>query len=84
MVDLPEYRRQGLATRGVRLVLHYFTNTVGISKFVALIEPDNHGSRGVARNTGFKESGLDTRGPHPMLRHEYTADAACSAPDSSS
>jgi len=72
----PEYRRQGLATRGVRLMLHHFTNTVGISKFVALIEPDNHGSRGVARNTGFIESGLDTSGPRPMLRHEYTADAA--------
>jgi RimJ/RimL family protein N-acetyltransferase len=38
-------------------MLHYFTNTPGISKFVALIEPDNHGSRGVARNTGFIESG---------------------------
>src|SRR5438552_1102940 len=58
----PEYRRQGLATRGVGLMLHYFTNTVGVSKFVALIEPDNHGSRGVARNMGFIESGLDTSG----------------------
>jgi hypothetical protein len=52
-------------------MLHYFTNPVGISKFVALIEPDNHASRGVARNTGFIESGLDTSGPGPMLRHKY-------------
>jgi RimJ/RimL family protein N-acetyltransferase len=71
----PEYRRQGLATRGVRLMLHYFRNTVGISKFVALIEPDNHASCRVARNTGFIESGLDTSGTRPMLRHNYPRDA---------
>ncbi|MBV8714723.1 MAG: GNAT family N-acetyltransferase [Chloroflexi bacterium] len=67
----PEYRRQGLATRGVRLMLRYFSTTVGISKFVALIEPDNEASRGVAHNTGFIESGSDTSGPRLMLRYEY-------------
>jgi RimJ/RimL family protein N-acetyltransferase len=59
-----------LATRGVRLVLEYFSNTLRISKFVALIEPDNYASLGVARNAGFIDSGLDTSGPRPMLRHE--------------
>jgi RimJ/RimL family protein N-acetyltransferase len=68
----PEHRRQGLAIRGVRLMLQYFSNTLGNSKFVALIEPDNHASRGVARNAGFIESGLDTSGPRPMLRHEHS------------
>lgn len=69
---LPEHRRLGLATRGVRLMLQYFSNTVGVSKFLAFIEPDNYASRGVARNTGFVQSGLDTTGPRPILRHEYT------------
>ena len=68
----PGHRRQGLATRGVRLMLQYFSNTLGISKFVALIEPDNDASRGVARHAGFIESGLDTSIPRPMLRHEYS------------
>jgi len=67
----PEQRRQGLATRGVRLMLHYFSKTLRPSKFVALIEPDNYASRGVAGNAGFIESGLDTSGPRPMLRHEH-------------
>ena len=66
----PEHRRQGLATRGVRLMIDHFSNTVGISMFVAMIEPDNLASRHVARNTGFIESGLDTSGSRPMLRHE--------------
>jgi hypothetical protein len=55
-------------------MLHYFSTTLGVSKFVALIEPDNHASGGVGRNTGFIESGLDTSGPTPMLRYEYSAD----------
>jgi uridine kinase len=67
----PTYRRQGLATRGVRLMLEYFSCTEHVGEFVALIELDNHSSRGVARNTGFIEVGLDTSGPHQMLRHEY-------------
>ena len=68
----PEFRGQELATRGVRLMLRYFSTTRGIKKFVALIEPDNHASRGVAHNAGFIESRLDTRGPRPMLLHEYS------------
>jgi RimJ/RimL family protein N-acetyltransferase len=54
-------------------MLEYFSNTLHISKFVALIEPDNCASIGVARNAGFVESGLDTSGPRPMLRHERSA-----------
>src|SRR2546421_10206074 len=46
----PEHRRRRLATRGVRLMLEYFSNTLRISKFIALIEPDNYASLGVARN----------------------------------
>src|SRR2546428_7524251 len=58
-------------------MLQYFSNTVGVSKFVALIDPDNHASRGVARNTGFIESGLDTSGPRPMHRHENPRGIQC-------
>ena len=68
----PEHRRHGLAARGVRLMLDYFSNTLGVTRFIAFIEPDNHASRGVARTAGFVESGWDTSGPHPMLRHEYS------------
>jgi RimJ/RimL family protein N-acetyltransferase len=52
-------------------MLRYFFKALGISKFVALIEPDNYASRGVARNAGFIESGWDTSRPHAMLRHEH-------------
>lgn len=66
----PEFRHEGLATRGVRLMLEYFRTSERVSTFVALIEPDNHASRGVARNTGFVEAGLQTGAAHPMLRYE--------------
>jgi len=67
----PEYRRRGLATRGVRLMLDYFSTTASVRNFVALIEPDNYASRGVARRTGFVESDLDASGPRPMLRYQH-------------
>jgi RimJ/RimL family protein N-acetyltransferase len=67
----PEYRRRGLATRGVRLMLAYFSDGLGIRNFVALIEPDNYASRGVACNTGFVDSGLDSSGPRPMFRQQH-------------
>ena len=51
-------------------MLAYFSDR-RIRNFVALIEPDNYASRRVARNAGFIESGLDTSGPRPMLRHEH-------------
>src|SRR5690242_12656124 len=70
----PQYRRQGLATRGVRLMLDYLSKAVGVTEFVTSIEPDNVASRGVARNAGFIECGLDTSGARPMLRHKYSPD----------
>lgn len=51
-------------------MLDYFSKSVGIGKFVALIEPDNWASRGVPRNARFIESGLDSSGPRAMLRYE--------------
>jgi uridine kinase len=69
----PTHRRQGLATRAVRLMLDYFSDAEQVGEFVAFIEPDNYASRGVARNIGFIELGLDANGPRPMLRHEYHA-----------
>jgi RimJ/RimL family protein N-acetyltransferase len=67
----PEDRRRGLARRGVHLMLDYLSTALNVSKFVALIEPDNDASRGVARSTGFIKSGLHTSGPRPMLRYLY-------------
>jgi RimJ/RimL family protein N-acetyltransferase len=68
----PPWRPRGLATRGVRLMLGYAVDVLGVRHFVAYIEPDNLGSRGVARRLGFAEQGLDTTGRRPMLRYELT------------
>jgi RimJ/RimL family protein N-acetyltransferase len=76
----PVYRRQGYATRGVRLMLEYFAVIGGVRTFVASIEPDNYGSRGVARNVGFIELGLDTSGPQSMLRYERRTPEKSRAP----
>jgi RimJ/RimL family protein N-acetyltransferase len=48
----------------------YAVHTLGVTRFVAFIEPDNQASRGVARNIGFVELELDTKGDRAMLRHE--------------
>ena len=66
----PDYRGRGLASRSVRLMIRYAGHALAVRRFVAFIEADNLASRGVARNAGLVELGLDTTGERPMLRHE--------------
>ena len=64
----PDHRRRGFASRGVRLMIGWTAQALGVRTFVAFIEPDNLASRGVARNVGFMELGLNVTGERPMLR----------------
>ena len=51
-------------------MIRYAVDVLAVRRFVAFIEADNLASRGVARNAGFVELGLDTTSERPMLRHE--------------
>jgi RimJ/RimL family protein N-acetyltransferase len=66
----PEHRGNGFASRAIRLMVRHAVDTLAVTRFVALIEPDNLASRGVARRAGFAELELDTTGDRPMIRHE--------------
>lgn len=48
------YRRRGLASRAVRLMLPHAFHDARVSRAVLRIEPDNAASAAVARGTGFK------------------------------
>ena len=72
--------RFGGYSSGVRLMLGYAVDVLGVRHFVAYIEPDNLGSRGVARRLGFAERGLDTTGDRPMPRYELTCGRAEAPP----
>ncbi|MEW2385430.1 GNAT family N-acetyltransferase [Micromonospora sp. NPDC047707] len=50
----PAYRRQGLATRAVRLLTRYAYEVAGLPAVFLQIEADNVGSVAVARATGFR------------------------------
>jgi Acetyltransferase (GNAT) domain len=69
LVGFPNYRRQGIASRAVRLVANYAFGPLGICPLEAFIALDNSGSRGVARNAGFSSADLVLDGEQPMLRH---------------
>lgn len=49
---LPEYWRKGLATEAGSAVLE-FAKTLGLSRLVAVIHPENEGSKQVALRLGF-------------------------------
>jgi RimJ/RimL family protein N-acetyltransferase len=49
----PASRRQGLATRAVRLMTRYAYQTLGTLRVILRIDPDNSASVGVARAAGF-------------------------------
>jgi RimJ/RimL family protein N-acetyltransferase len=51
----PAHRRQGLASRAMRLACEYAVTELGAERLEAHVAPDNPGSRGVARNAGFSE-----------------------------
>jgi RimJ/RimL family protein N-acetyltransferase len=65
----PNYRRQGIASRAVRLVANYASGHLDICQLEAFIALDNSGSRGVARNAGFSPAELVLDGEQYMLRH---------------
>ena len=66
----PQFRRRGLASRGVPLVVRYMDETLAVHRFVVSIEADNAASRAVARNVGFLECGTEINEGKPMLRYE--------------
>ncbi|MGC4939955.1 GNAT family N-acetyltransferase [Kribbella sp. DT2] len=47
------YRRQGVATRAVRLITEYAYQHLGMEQVILRIHPDNVASAAVARATGF-------------------------------
>jgi len=53
----PVFRRRGLATRAVVLVIRYAFDTLGVAEIEVEIEPDNVASRGVAERAGFTPAG---------------------------
>lgn len=54
----PPFRRQGLATRAVRLLCDFAFGNLGIESVELYVEPDNAASRGVARRAGFVEEAV--------------------------
>lgn len=51
---LPEFWKQGLATEAAKTVLPYAKSTLGLSRVVSLIHPDNEASKNVVRRLGFQ------------------------------
>lgn len=54
----PQARRRGFASRALRLASRWAFDRLGIARIELYIEPDNAGSRGVARRCGFLEEGV--------------------------
>jgi [ribosomal protein S5]-alanine N-acetyltransferase len=54
----PHARRQGFASRALRLATQWAFDCLGVARIELYIEPDNAASRGVARHCGFLEEGL--------------------------
>jgi len=82
----PPFRRQGIASRAVRLVCDYAFGTFGLHRLEAFIAPDNLASRGVARNAGFAEMEAVHEGEQLMLRYvlrrpDVPANPATAGPD---
>ena len=61
----PQFRGRGFAGSGVRLVCEWAFEQLSIARMELYIEPDNLGSRGVARSVGFSEEGV-------LREHEQT------------
>jgi RimJ/RimL family protein N-acetyltransferase len=53
----PPFRRRGLATRAVRLVVAWATAALGVAEFELHVAPDNTASRRVAEAAGFRVAG---------------------------
>ena len=55
------HRRRGHASRALRLLAAWAFRELDIGRLELYVEPDNVASRGVARNAGFVEEGVDDR-----------------------
>jgi RimJ/RimL family protein N-acetyltransferase len=54
----PTHRRQGVATRAVRLLCGFAFGELGVERLEAYVEPDNLASRRVVESVGFSEEGV--------------------------
>jgi RimJ/RimL family protein N-acetyltransferase len=81
----PEHRRQGLASRAVRLAAEYARETLGFSTVVLRIDPGNAGSERVAAASGFELTDLAPAGRGTvrdrLLTWRHTATDAATASD---
>ncbi|MGC8203632.1 GNAT family N-acetyltransferase [Aliiroseovarius sp. PTFE2010] len=53
-----EFARQGYMREGIRAVVHYAFETMGLSRIEAACLPENVASRGVLEKSGFKYEGV--------------------------
>jgi RimJ/RimL family protein N-acetyltransferase len=54
---LPQYEGRGLATEAGRAALAHGFRALGMRRIVAIVTPENHGSRAVLGKLGMRESG---------------------------
>jgi RimJ/RimL family protein N-acetyltransferase len=72
-----DYWRQGFATEGALACRDYAFRTLGKSRVIALVRPENAASQGVATNLGMEVVG---RAPHGGYEHLVFAVAAAPGP----
>jgi RimJ/RimL family protein N-acetyltransferase len=65
----PTHRRQGAASRAVRLLCAFAFGELGVERLEAYIEPDNVASRRVVESIGFSEEGI-ARAREPTVSGE--------------
>lgn len=53
-----DFAGKGIMSRSVALILPFVFDTLGLHRIEAACLPDNHASRGVLTNNGFREIGL--------------------------
>jgi RimJ/RimL family protein N-acetyltransferase/ADP-ribose pyrophosphatase YjhB (NUDIX family) len=54
----PDHRGQGVATRGLRLLIRYAFEELGLHRLTAYIEPDNRASLRTAGRVGLRREGI--------------------------
>jgi ribosomal-protein-alanine N-acetyltransferase len=64
---ISEYRRRGFAEEAVRALLAWTAREVGVTKFSALIEPQNMPSLNLIRKLGFDQTGVSGREIRELL-----------------
>ena len=72
--------RQGYATEAARPVLRHAFATLRLARVIAMIAPDNAGSRGVAEKLGMRAKGLVAHQGRPALRYAFSLAEFVAAP----